>query len=230
MKNCPNPKCKATGIPDNAQFCPKCGAPLVSAPNPWQEKYETMQKKRTKLLSQNQQLSEFEKARHAMYSTLKQNEAFEMAMQESVTKINSKRQKREKVKKIMIIGLVMFAIGVLLLNSGFRNTDAVEIIAIICIQIGVFVAVFGFIIWYNRKSITYSQYIANILEPFVNSHQEEYRLLNIPYSPKTFMSEVVAEEILAPDSVSKKISHKIESINKEVQEIDQQMQLMKDVM
>ena len=25
MKTCPNPKCKTTGIPDEAKFCPKCG-------------------------------------------------------------------------------------------------------------------------------------------------------------------------------------------------------------
>ena len=30
MKTCPNPKCKATGIPDEAKFCPNCGR-LLSA-------------------------------------------------------------------------------------------------------------------------------------------------------------------------------------------------------
>lgn len=28
MKTCPNPKCKATGIPDEAKFCPNCGTML----------------------------------------------------------------------------------------------------------------------------------------------------------------------------------------------------------
>ena len=28
MKTCPNPKCKKTGIPDNALFCPVCGCEL----------------------------------------------------------------------------------------------------------------------------------------------------------------------------------------------------------
>lgn len=26
--NCPNPQCKTTGIPDDAKFCPKCGATI----------------------------------------------------------------------------------------------------------------------------------------------------------------------------------------------------------
>lgn len=30
MKTCPNPKCKATGFPDDAKFCPECGAQLRS--------------------------------------------------------------------------------------------------------------------------------------------------------------------------------------------------------
>lgn len=30
MKTCPNPKCKTTGIPDEAKFCPNCGTPLNS--------------------------------------------------------------------------------------------------------------------------------------------------------------------------------------------------------
>lgn len=30
MKTCPNPKCKATGIPDNAKFCPVCGQLILS--------------------------------------------------------------------------------------------------------------------------------------------------------------------------------------------------------
>lgn len=29
MKTCPNPKCKATGIPNEAFFCPVCGAQIV---------------------------------------------------------------------------------------------------------------------------------------------------------------------------------------------------------
>lgn len=29
MKTCPNPKCKATGIPDEAQFCPEYGNPFI---------------------------------------------------------------------------------------------------------------------------------------------------------------------------------------------------------
>lgn len=28
MKTCPNPKCKATGLPDDARFCPNCGTTL----------------------------------------------------------------------------------------------------------------------------------------------------------------------------------------------------------
>lgn len=28
MKTCPNPDCNFSGIPDEAKFCPKCGAPL----------------------------------------------------------------------------------------------------------------------------------------------------------------------------------------------------------
>lgn len=31
--NCPNPKCNTTGIPDDAKFCPNCGALLVESNN-----------------------------------------------------------------------------------------------------------------------------------------------------------------------------------------------------
>ena len=31
MKTCPNPKCKMSGIPDEAKFCPKCGTPLLKS-------------------------------------------------------------------------------------------------------------------------------------------------------------------------------------------------------
>ena len=30
MKTCPNTKCKTTGIPDDANFCPACGHPMLS--------------------------------------------------------------------------------------------------------------------------------------------------------------------------------------------------------
>lgn len=29
MRTCPNPKCNATGIPEDAKFCPICGAQIV---------------------------------------------------------------------------------------------------------------------------------------------------------------------------------------------------------
>ena len=31
--NCPNPQCKTTGIPEDAKFCPNCGALLVESNN-----------------------------------------------------------------------------------------------------------------------------------------------------------------------------------------------------
>lgn len=31
--NCPNPRCKTTGIPEDAKFCPNCGALLVESNN-----------------------------------------------------------------------------------------------------------------------------------------------------------------------------------------------------
>lgn len=31
MKTCPNPKCKTTGLPEEAKFCPNCGASLTPA-------------------------------------------------------------------------------------------------------------------------------------------------------------------------------------------------------
>lgn len=34
MKTCPNPNCKATGIPDEAKFCPNCGTQL--SPGKWE--------------------------------------------------------------------------------------------------------------------------------------------------------------------------------------------------
>ena len=34
MKTCPNPKCKTTGIPNNAQFCPVCGCELKKKSKP----------------------------------------------------------------------------------------------------------------------------------------------------------------------------------------------------
>ena len=46
MKTCPN--CKTTGIPDDAQFCPKCGKPMLSPA----QKERILQERRRQLKSE----------------------------------------------------------------------------------------------------------------------------------------------------------------------------------
>ena len=49
MMNCPNPKCKTTGIPDDASFCPNCGV-LLEKPNNAENKSKTIDDKKLKNL------------------------------------------------------------------------------------------------------------------------------------------------------------------------------------
>lgn len=46
MKTCPNPNCKTSGIPDEANYCPVCGSPILSPKQLKKQKKERMNRLR----------------------------------------------------------------------------------------------------------------------------------------------------------------------------------------
>ena len=220
MKTCTNPKCNATGIPDDAMFCPVCGEALVEVTNPWKEKYEAFQKKREELLIKKKQLSLFETARQKMFSTLKQDGNFEAAMQENVDIIRKKR--KNELSTGYIVGMLFGIIGfVLLIVGAIMSIDDVSIVGGIILFVGVFILTINSIV-NGDQPISPNTYITNFLTPFIEGHLKDY----VDADVSNYIPGILESEIIDPEEISKKISQRIEELDKQIENIDHQIQLM----
>lgn len=223
MKTCTNPKCKATNIPDDAMFCPKCGEALVETSNPWKEKYDGFVKEREELLLKKKQLSLFETARQKMFSTLKQDSNFEASMQENRDIIKSNRE--GEIHPLAKTGVAMLVVGVIVLAiGGGLGIDLIMVIGGILAGIS-FILLFGAAVAAMEKELVENQYITNFLKPFIIGHQEDYNNVGYNYSYQRILEGEIAE----PEKISQQISQKIEDIAKQLINIEYQMQLMQQM-
>lgn len=224
MKTCTNPKCNATGIPDDAMFCPVCGEALVEVTNPWKEKYDAFMKERGELLLKKKQLSLFEAARQKMFSTLKQDGNYETAMQENREIIKSNRE--GKIHPAGKFGLAMIGIGVILLAvGGVLGDNLIMGIGGIVAGTGVVLCTGG-LAASTEQSLVNNQYITNFLTPFIEGHRKDYNDAGV-YNNYTW--SILEDEITEPEEISKKISQKKEELDKQIEDIDHQMQLMQQM-
>lgn len=220
MKTCTNPKCNATGIPDDAMFCPVCGEALVEATNPWKEKYDAFMKEREELLIKKKQLSLFETARQKMFSTLKQDGNYEAAMQENVGIIKSERE--GKIHPVFKFGFAVVGIGILILGvGGGMNKDSLMGTGGILIGVGIVLVIGGLAVSVEPELVD-NQYITNFLRPFIEGHRKDYSNAGV-YNDS---QNVLKSEIAEPEEISKKISQKIDELTNQIENIDHQMQLM----
>ena len=225
MKTCTNPKCNASGIPDDAMFCPICGEALVEATNPWKEKYNAFMKEREELLIKKKQLSLFETARQKMFSTLKQDGNYDAAMEENREIIKNNRNREGKTSPIFIVGLVLCGIGIVLLFIGLvSDSSPVMILGTLTAVVFLFMAMISSLAS-TEKTLVKNLYITNFLIPFIDGHRKDYSNAGV-YNDS---QNVLKSEITEPEEISKKISQKIEELTNRIEDIDHQMQLMQQM-
>lgn len=224
MKTCTNPKCNATGIPDDAMFCPVCGEALVETSDPWKEKYDAFMKEREELLIKKKQLSLFETARQKMYSTLKQDSNFEASMQDNreIIKANRESELHPLVKwsfAILLIGICILVIGLALTNN------PVMVIGGIAAGISFLFMLIGLALSAQEQVTITNQYITNFLYPFIEGHRKDYSDAGVNKADYG----ILEDEIVEPEKISQMIAQKIEEIAKQLINIEYQMQLMQQM-
>lgn len=200
-----------------------CGNTIVDASSPWKERYDTLQEEREELLAKMRQLSLFETARQKMYSTLKQDGKFEIAMQENREIIKSNRE--GKIHPAGKFGLAMIGIGVILLAvGGVLGNNLIMGIGGIVAGTGVVLGIGG-LAASTEQSLVNNQYITNFLTPFIEGHRKDYSDAGV----NNYTQGILESEIIEPEEISKKISQKIEELTNKIEDIDHQVQLMRQM-
>lgn len=224
MKTCP--KCKATNIPDDAMFCPKCGNPISKVSETWTQKHKELQDERTELLRQRSNLCEFEKERQNLLTTLLHTDDYASSMNENIAIIRYNRTiEPRKYRVWWILGLVLCIVFPLLI------VGALLIIQNGPLFIGLLIgSIIIMPIYWNieieYKHVVNNKYITSFWEPFVREHISHYEYLETDFSSCT---KVIEWEISEPETISQKITYKIEELNKRIKDVENQMQLMTDL-
>lgn len=238
MKTCPN--CQATRIPDSAQFCPKCGELLADPNTPWQEKCKELNKEKQKLQNDKREWASFNKERNKMLSVLRQNSDFESEMKVSSEAIQYNRTKlpRKEVWAVLV-GLAMMIVSVLIfvlvtlkrnqfgLPEWLHTPSFIVSICLLLWGIGILRDVSSIIDIEERPF--YNHYISDFYMPFIERHILEYESI-IGYLGSDPCKRVAEVEVTEPESITKGVEQNIEKTNRRIEEIDKQIQLMKDIM
>ena len=238
MKTCPNPKCKTTGIPDEAKFCPKCGATLTDTPSPWREKYEEMQEVLEELQSEKRQWTLFDNERQRMLTVLNQDRDIELAMKEYIDIIRYNRITLPKKKFwhrvtgwcLLLLCLVSFVV------TSRWTSEIIEILTwwgLIIITIGEVVLLFIGIPFFfmngptEKWLPTYNNlYITNFYEPFIERHMSDYKWIEaLPANIK----KILEIEIYEPETITNGIARRMEKLDKMIDDFDRQIKVLQEI-
>jgi hypothetical protein len=247
MKTCTNPKCNATNIPDDAMFCPKCGKPIYKVSASWSKKHNELLKERTQLQEEKQNLCLFEQERQNLLRTLEQDPNFESAMKENIAIIHynrfsypSKKKRFRILGSIMVLFFLCYMVGFGFTEKGLEWINSLPLWVTLCSVFGgVILSGIGlnFIVTGGVfvKPLIENQYITNFYIPFIDQYQGEYRYIDDSYcvyyvydgtTKRTEYDNILEVEIFEPEIISRKITDKIEELDDEIKDIENQMQLM----
>ena len=238
MKTCPN--CQATRIPDSAQFCPKCGELLVDTNTPWQEKCKELNKEKQKLQNEKREWTLFNKERNKMLSVLRQNSDFESEMKASFDAIHYNcaiLPWKEMCDKLIGLAIMIVSVLIVVLPAHYHNDFPEwlnsEWLQILSWIVAIFLLIGGFTILTGNSNIIdiekrpfYNHYISDFYMPFIERHRSEYQSL-IVYSDS---ESIIWVEIMEPERITKGVEQYMEKTNRRIEELDKQIQLMKDIM
>lgn len=233
MKTCS--KCNMSGIPDDAKFCPKCGAALTDAPSPWREKYKELKEHLEELQNEKRQWTLFDNDRQKMLTVLQQDSDFESAIKENIEIIRYNRNTLPKKKVwIRLIGwsLIFFCV-VLFVVCITRSDEMLKIIpwwlftiitlgdcALLPIGIIVLLSVT------SEKLLIYNRYITNFYEPFIEKHMSDYEwIVALPVNTE----KILEIEIYEPETISNGIARRMEELDKKIEDWEKQIKIIHEI-
>lgn len=238
MITCPN--CKATNIPDDALFCPKCGKPLSKVSASWKKKYTELQKELIQLQEEKQSLHVFDHERQNLMKTLEQDSNFESVMKENIAIIRYNRGFVLRMNRFFLIiediiyGMMVASCPIGLYMMMFENRGPKWLwffVPVILMYLGgvlLFSTIedgHGLFIHFSPKAIIKNQYITNFYIPFIEGHRQDYSDAGINKADYG----ILEDEIIEPEKISQMIAQKIEEIAKQLINIEYQMQLMQQM-
>lgn len=231
MKTCPNPKCKATDIPDDAQFCPKCGENLLSTEKAWDKQYISDKKNRDDLVQKKQLVELFEERRKHFFEVVSHNKAFILEKNNYINNCNNIHKKK----------IVYFILGVfcILLLGGVYSTiifeDDVPFRDISSGGWGWALAIlypfafFGVIVFFSsfKNTKVDETKIPPVAKAFIAENFKIYQLIN----PQTFDSEyrIWEQEVSNFATVTYAITNYKKMINQSIKNYDEQLRTIEQL-
>ena len=174
MKTCPNPKCKATDIPDDAQFCHKCGANLRSTEKAWDKQYICDKKHRDDLVQKKQLVELFEERRKRFFEVVDHDQTFIFKRDNYI--LNRKKILRKRPIYLILGLLCAILCGGALIAPFFIKVDMPFLIpAFICPY-----TLVGAVLFYMKYDETFKKDTTEIpilAKTFIQENYKIYKLI-----------------------------------------------------
>ena len=220
-----------TGIPDDAKFCPKCGANLLSSNNTWNKQYLSVRKNLDNLVQKKQLVELFEERRKHFFEVVSHDKTFILEKEGYIKNCSNIRGKK-------IVYFILGVFCILLLGGVYSAVIFEDDVPFRDISSGgwgwalaillpfAFFGVIGFFSSFKNTKVDETK-IPPVAKDFIAENFKIYQLIN----PQTFNSEyrIWEQEVSNFATVTYAITNYKKMINQSIKNYEDQLRTIEQL-